>query len=428
MKNTRGLASSTLLHLGLVLFGLMAAGSANASFHLWRMTELFSNASGTVQYLELATAYSGEQFLFDHTLTTDLQVFRFPNGLPGDSANKTFLVGTEGFAALNLVTPDYVVPNGFFRLDGGTVEFAGVDVWNYPPLPVDGRRSLDRATNNPAIASPVNFEGKTATIDLNPAVPPPLALNVQGLWWRSSENGWGVNVAHQGDVLFATWYTYDTDGSAMWLFSDLRKTTGTTYTGQLYQATGSPFSTYNAAQFHPTVIGSATFNFTDVDNGTFSYTAKGVTQSKAITKYVFASPVPTCAAGSAVSSTNYTDLWWRSPGGSENGWGVNLVHQGDIVFATWYTYGADGTDLWMVMDSAPKVADRTYRGNVYRTTSAPFNAYNPAQFHGTQVGTGTFTFTDASNGTFAYTVDGVTQSKSITRYVFDPSPTTCGGA
>ena len=77
------------------------------------------------------------------------------------------------------------------------------------------------------------------------------------------------------------------------------------------------------------------------------------------------------------------------------------------------------------MDSAPKIADRTYRGNVYRTTSSPFNAYDPSSFRGTQAGTGTFTFTDASNGTFAYTVDGVTQSKPITRYVFASPPTTC---
>jgi hypothetical protein len=43
----------------------------------------------------------------------------------------------------------------------------------------------------------------------------------------------------------------------------------------------------------------------------------------------------------------------------------------------------------------------------------------------TQAGTGTFTFTDASNGTFAYTVDGVTQSKAITRQVYGSPVTVC---
>ena len=32
---------------------------------------------------------------------------------------------------------------------------------------------------------------------------------------------------------------------------------------------------------------------------------------------------------------NYTALWWRSPGASEARWGVNIEHQGDILFATW---------------------------------------------------------------------------------------------
>jgi hypothetical protein len=26
------------------------------------------------------------------------------------------------------------------------------------------------------------------------------------------------------------------------------------------------------------------------------------------------------------------------PGGSESGWGVNLTHQGDTIFASWFTY------------------------------------------------------------------------------------------
>ncbi|HEX7327114.1 MAG TPA: S8 family peptidase, partial [Casimicrobiaceae bacterium] len=49
------------------------------------------------------------------------------------------------------------------------------------------------------------------------APPPP---NYQGLWWASpatSESGWGLNVAHQGNLIFATWFTYDTSGKALWL-------------------------------------------------------------------------------------------------------------------------------------------------------------------------------------------------------------------
>ena len=53
-------------------------------------------------------------------------------------------------------------------------------------------------------------------------------------------------------------------------------------------------------------------------------------QSKPITREVFASPVPTCTVGETLApSTNFTDLWWRSPANSESGWGINLTQQGD---------------------------------------------------------------------------------------------------
>src|SRR3954468_6647607 len=91
----------------------LAALPASATFHLWRMSELYSNADGTVQFLELSTSAGGQQFLGGHNLTSTsggtTHTFNFSN-LPGDTANKTFLVGTTGFAALGIVTPDFVVP------------------------------------------------------------------------------------------------------------------------------------------------------------------------------------------------------------------------------------------------------------------------------------------------------------------------------
>jgi hypothetical protein len=41
------------------------------------------------------------------------------------------------------------------------------------------------------------------------------------------------------------------------------------------------------------------------------------------------------------------------------------------------------------------------------------------------VGKATFTFSDGNNATFAYTVNGITQSKAITREVFVPPGTVC---
>jgi hypothetical protein len=240
-----------------------------------------------------------------------------------------------------------------------------------------------------------------------------------------------VNITHQGDILFATWFTYDTDGSGLWLvMSNGARTAPDTYSGALYRTTGPSF---DASSFDPnrvvaTQVGNATFAFSDADNGTFTYTVNGVTQSKPITRQLFSSPVPTCTAGgSPGAAPNFQDLWWRSPAGSESGWGVNITHQGDILFATWFTYDASGKGMWLVMSNGNKVGTNTYSGALFRTTGPAFSAspWIGSQVVATQVGNATFTFSDANNGTFAYTVGSVSQTKAITRQEFATPATVC---
>jgi hypothetical protein len=46
------------------------------------------------------------------------------------------LIATQGFAALGLVTPDYVIPNGFIPLANGTINMPGSTKSVTPSLPV----------------------------------------------------------------------------------------------------------------------------------------------------------------------------------------------------------------------------------------------------------------------------------------------------
>ena len=76
-------------------------------------------------------------------------------------------------------------------------------------------------------------------------------------------------------------------------------------------------------------------------------------------------PLPTCTFGAQPNlalATNYQDLWYAAPAESEAGWGVNFTHQGDIIFATWFTYDVDGTPLWLVA-TVNKTAPGVYTGN-----------------------------------------------------------------
>lgn len=105
---------------------------------------------------------------------------------------------------------------------------------------------------------------------------------------------------------------------------------------------------------------------------------------------------------------------------------MNFTPQGDTIFATWFTYDVDGTPLWLSV-TAPKTGPGVYTGTLYRTTCPAFSAvpFLPANVGLTLVGTLTLSFTNGNNATFAYTVNGVTQTKQITRQVFRTPGTVC---
>ena len=156
---------------------LLLAGQARASFHLWTINEIYSNGDGSVQFIELFTSSSGEQFLGGETLTcynfnSSLSAtFTFPTNLPSSAtANKTFLIATPGFGSSpGGVTPNYVFtsPTPFLFLGSGSVDFAGYDAVSYANLPSDGVGSLVRSGGSmvfSAANSPKNFAGQVGSV------------------------------------------------------------------------------------------------------------------------------------------------------------------------------------------------------------------------------------------------------------------------
>jgi len=161
-------AIARVFRLLLVVVAMLWAQAANATFHLFIITEIYSNASGNVQYIVLQTSFGSQQFLNGHQITAtsqggDSHVFTFPGDLPDDTANRSFLIGTEGFASLGIVAPDYVVPNGFLFRSGGTINYAGVDIVVHGALPADGIHAIDHNGSIVATA-PANFAGATGAI------------------------------------------------------------------------------------------------------------------------------------------------------------------------------------------------------------------------------------------------------------------------
>ncbi len=256
---------------------------------------------------------------------------------------------------------------------------------------------------------------------------PAAGVPAGGLWWAApagSESGWGINVAQQGTIVFATWFTYDASGKAWWLSMTATKTASSpdTYSGQLIESHGPPFSAvpFDSTLVTRPIVGTGTLSFSDINRGSFNYVAKGIAQNKTLTRQNFGAP-PSCAFAVAPdfsAATNYQDLWWVA---AEAGWGINFTHQGDSIFATWFTYDADGSPMWLSV-TAVKTTAGVYSGQLIRTAGPPFSAvpFTPALVTRPVVGTATFTFADGNAASFAYTVNGVAQTKQITRQLFAP--------
>jgi len=423
-----------LIRFCIALILAAAASAASAAFHLFTIEQLYSNADGTVQFIVLTSKFDGENLWTGRSISSSVmgssvkKTLIFPVDLSDtNTTDRKVLVATQGFAALGVVAPDYVVPNNFLPIGAGTVNYADVYTLGYKSLPTDGVNAL---YSNGTVAKNLaaNFAGQSAS--LGSAAP-----NYEGLWWNApagSESGWGINFAHQGDVIFATWFTYDANGKAWWLTMTASKMAEGVYSGTLYKTTGAPFSAF-VPPAAATEVGTGTLTFTSATTGTFAYVVNGVTQTKAIVPQVFGT-LPTCVWGAQpdlTKATNFQDLWWTT-GGTESGWGVNLTQEGTTIFATWFTYDANHNPLWLSA-TLPQTGTKAYSGTLYLTGGPAFSAvpFDPTKVTATAVGTASFTFTDGNDGTFNYSVDlgdGVnkaTQSKAITRQVFRAPGTVC---
>jgi len=274
----------------------------------------------------------------------------------------------------------------------------------------------------------------------------PAAANYQGMWWAgSAEDGWGINFAHQGNVIFGTWFTYDTTGKNSWmtLITDSNPSPGV-FTAKLYATTGPPFNSQPFVKTGPPAspVGSATLNFSDVNNGSFHYDVTlptgTVSQTKAITRQPLgAAPFATCTSGGQplAAATNYQDMWWAGTSASpkaEDGWGINFAQQGDVIFASWFTYDLDGAPLWLVT-TLVNLAPGVYKSaDLYRPSGPRFDAYSTSLYRANaSVGSMLVSFADGNNATFSYSVQlpgmaaPAQQSKPITRQLFSAAGTTC---
>jgi hypothetical protein len=378
----------------------------------------------------------------------------------------------------------------------------------------------------------------------------PLAYNASDIWWDPNESGWGLNVIHQGDTLFATLFVYGSDGSPRW-YSASSLVAATTvsshdrplvFSGPLHESTGPALGTaFDPARVTRRQVGTMTFQMFNALFARLTYSVDGVQVTRDLQRYTFrvhngsgtyvgfqvqpadgvraavsdamtitinqgdssfalttsgsrsgtcnylGSPAPygqlvdvpghlNCADGrdtpfklmeldwtrggftarmtgnlitapfqgrfvgarayqGAVRGDGWrTDLWWVP---SESGWGVNIIEQGDVLFTTFFVYDANGRAKWysaslFYAGNSPNVdASGRYTGTVYESSGPYFggSTFNPNLVTRRAVGTATLEVIGNRTGWLDYSINGVTERKTVDRFTFrtnDPSGTYVG--
>ena len=377
--------------------------------HHW---SLYSNADGTVQFIELKAYDGGQQFVRNHRITssqgTTTRSFTIPSDLPGDTAS-TMMDGDpygmggyygSGDDDIQVVFDRHAGIRGARRRHAGLrrserlslhhqrhrelgrrrgcLQLCGA-AHRWQPLAETGR--LDQRQFTAEFCRRIrNRDRRRAPQLRGPVAEDPLRVRI----------GLGPEPHAPGQYAFRD-VVHLRPGRQRHVARHVRRARASKgLFRKLFRTTGPGFSAtpFTSIPFpdNYTNVGTLSLSFTDANTGTMSYTVNGVTQTKPIARLIYALPAPTCTLGGTPGAApNYSDLWWRSPAGSENGWGVNIVHQADILFATWFTYEASGSamapakGMWLVMSSGSKTAPGVYTGELQRTTGPAFSAvpFNP---------------------------------------------------
>ncbi|MBL8524938.1 MAG: hypothetical protein JNN20_14705 [Betaproteobacteria bacterium] len=119
-----------------------------------------------------------------------------------------------------------------------------------------------------------------------------LLSDMSDLWWNANESGWGVSIAHQGEVVFLTYYVFGADGRANWYvgqatYGGKNGQGAYVFTGPMYVVNGPWFgTTFNPNNLGARAVGNMTLS-AFLDFATLSYSIDGVNVTKNITRQTF---------------------------------------------------------------------------------------------------------------------------------------------
>ncbi|MCG6116681.1 MAG: hypothetical protein MEQ07_00545 [Aquimonas sp.] len=249
-----------------------------------------------------------------------------------------------------------------------------------------------------------------------------------GVWWVPAESGWGLFTVDQGNALLPTWFTYDAQGRASWfIVGEAFPQPDGSYSGVVFRYTGVPFAQIAGNAADPGErVGTARMSFPQPDRMRFEYSVGSISQTKTLDRFDWGDQLLECAASTAdpAGFDNFTALWWNP---SQDGWGLQLNHVGELLAGTWYTYGEDRQPTWFQF-LARREADGRFRGELQRgRRGVPFSQIDgqPASQEIERVGSVELEFANGAQAVLRHTQGGTTASVQIQRAQFGSAVSQC---
>ena len=137
----------------------------------------------------------------------------------------------------------------------------------------------------------------TRSFSVQPRAQSAPLTNSTDIWWDPSESGWGLNVIqHSSNVIFATWFSYDDDGTPGWYvvpegswssFAQSGRYANHVYTGPIYRTSGPVGGGFDPSRVTATRVGTAQLNFGEWDVLLATLTINGRTIEKRLQRQSF---------------------------------------------------------------------------------------------------------------------------------------------
>jgi hypothetical protein len=133
---------------------------------------------------------------------------------------------------------------------------------------------------------------------------PRRANTFEGNWWTAggAESGWGLYLAHQGEIIFVGWFTYDADGTPTWFSATTKRIADGVYRGDVIQSTGPSFDTvpFDSQGVRRSTIGTMTLAFFNASHVSFEYSVRignppsSISRTKLLELLIFRPPGTRC--------------------------------------------------------------------------------------------------------------------------------------